>query len=182
MIEVRFHGRGGQGVVTCAELLSSAAISEGKFAQSFPSFGPERRGAPVVAFLRISDNQIRIRSQIYNPDIVVVLDPTILHLPEVIKGLKEGGKIIINTNKSLDEIKKLFDSNFQIAIVNATKIATENLGVPIVNTTMLGAFVKVTEIVSIDSLKSALTHRFPAAYEKNIKAMLKAYDETIGEG
>lgn len=179
MVEVRFHGRGGQGVVTCAELLSSAAIIEGKFAQSFPSFGPERRGAPVVAFLRVDEKEIRIRSQIYSPDIIVVLDPTILHLPEVTSGIKENGKIIINTNKNLDEIKESLTSNVQIAIVNATKIAIENLGVPIVNTTMLGTFVKTTEIVSLDSLKAALTHRFPTAYEKNINAMMKAYDEAI---
>jgi pyruvate ferredoxin oxidoreductase gamma subunit len=179
MIEVRFHGRGGQGVVTCAELLASAAVLDGKFAQSFPSFGPERRGAPVVAFLRVSEKEIRIRSQIYSPDIIVVLDPTILHLPEVTSGIKENGKIIINTNKNLEEIKKSLNSNIKIAIINATKIAYEILGVPIVNTTMLGAFVKATEVVKLDSLKSALIHRFPLAYTKNIDAMLKAYNETI---
>lgn len=181
MTEVRFHGRGGQGVVTCAELLSQAAIIEGKFAQSFPSFGPERRGAPVVAFLRVSEKEIRIRSQIYSPDIIIILDPTILYLPEVTSGVKENGKIIINTNKNLNEIKDSMNTNAKIAIVNATKIATENLGVPIVNTTMLGAFVKATGLVSADSLKSALTHRFPSAYDKNINAMMKAYDETITE-
>jgi pyruvate ferredoxin oxidoreductase gamma subunit len=178
MIEVRFHGRGGQGVVTCAELLSFAAIHEGKYAQSFPSFGPERRGAPVVAFLRIDDKPIYLRSQIYNPDIVVVLDPTILLLPEVKDGLKKGGRLIVNTKKSLKEIKERLKIDVKLATVNATKIALDNLGLPITNTTMLGSVVKVTGLVKIHSLKEALIHRFPTVYEKNFNAMTKAYKST----
>ena len=104
MIEVRFHGRGGQGAVTSAELIALAAIAEGKYGQAFPSFGPERRGAPVLSFVRVSDEQIRVRSGILRPDVVVVLDPALITVGNALSGLKEGGRIIINTKKSIDEI------------------------------------------------------------------------------
>jgi pyruvate ferredoxin oxidoreductase gamma subunit len=108
MIEVRFHGRGGQGAVTSAELVALAAIEEGKFAQGFPSFGPERRGAPVVSFARVDDKPIRLRSKIYQPDVAVVLDPSLLKILDPSQGLKPGGLLIINTNKSIEQIRSEF--------------------------------------------------------------------------
>ena len=118
LLEVRWHGRGGLGAVTSAELVARAAISEGKYAQSFPSFGPERRGAPVLAFLRISDEFIRIRTNIYEPDVVVVIDPTLLSVVDIVSGLKEKGKIIINSRKSPGELKSEFGYRWPVASVN----------------------------------------------------------------
>ena len=130
MIEVRFHGRGGQGAVTSAELVALAAISEEKYAQSFPSFGPERRGAPVQSFTRVSEEPIRLRSGILEPDVVVVLDPALIEVGGVLSGLKKDGIIVINTRKSLADIKKQFSITHRTAVVDATKIAREILGLP----------------------------------------------------
>ena len=179
ILEVRWHGRGGMGVVTAAELVARAAIEEGKYAQSFPSFGPERRGVPVIAFLRISDEFIRIRTNIYQPDIVVVLDPGLLRIVDVTAGLKGKGKIIINSRKSPEQLKSEFGYKWPVATVNAIKIARETIGLPITNTTMLGAFLKVTEAVKMDSLAEQLKERFGARAEGNIKAMKRAYEETV---
>ena len=146
LIEIRWHGRGGQGAVTSAELLAKAAIDEGKYAQAFPAFGPERRGAPVVAFDRI-DNQspIRVRAEIREPDVVIVLDPTLLSVVKVTAGLKPKGILIINTSKNFETIEKDFGSDWKLALVDANRIAREVLGVPIVNTTMLGALLKAID-------------------------------------
>jgi 2-oxoacid:acceptor oxidoreductase gamma subunit (pyruvate/2-ketoisovalerate family) len=181
LLEVRWHGRGGLGAVTSAELVARAAISEGKYAQSFPSFGPERRGAPVLAFLRISNEFIMTRTVIYEPDIVVVLDPALLHVIDVSSGLKENGKIIINSRKSPDELKSEFGYKWSVATVNATKIAAETIGVPITNTAMIGALLKVTDTVKIDSMVEQLKERFGARAEGNIEAMERAYKETVLE-
>jgi 2-oxoacid:acceptor oxidoreductase gamma subunit (pyruvate/2-ketoisovalerate family)/2-oxoacid:acceptor oxidoreductase delta subunit (pyruvate/2-ketoisovalerate family) len=177
IIEIRWHGRGGQGVVTCAELIAKAAIAEGKYAQSAPSFGPERRGAPVAAFLRISEKPIYLRSQIANPDIVVVLDPTILTLPDVTAGIKKDAIFIANTNKLLEDVKYLLGVNVNLGVIDATKIALEIIRRPITNTTMLGSFVRATNIVKIESVKEQIKERFPTNYEVNIKAMMRGYDE-----
>jgi pyruvate ferredoxin oxidoreductase gamma subunit len=148
LIEIRWHGRGGQGAVTSAEMLAQGAISEGKFAQAFPSFGPERRGAPVQAFNRVDAKEpVRIRADITEPDHVVVCDPSLLGKINVTSGLKEGGWVIINTRKTPEEIKSEFDIKYPVATVNAGKIAREVLGVNIVNTTMLGALLKVTKVI-----------------------------------
>jgi 2-oxoacid:acceptor oxidoreductase gamma subunit (pyruvate/2-ketoisovalerate family) len=179
ILEVRWHGRGGLGAVTSAELVARAAISEGKYAQSFPSFGPERRGAPVLAFLRVSHEFIRIRTAIYEPDIVAVLDPGLLHAVDVTSGLKDGGKIIINSRKSPDELKSEFGYKWPVAAVNATKIARETIGLPITNTAMIGALLKVTEIVKMDSLVAQLQERFGLRARGNIEAMQRAYGETV---
>ena len=181
MFEVRWHGRGGMGAVTSAELVARAAISEGKYAQSFPSFGPERRGAPVLAFLRISDEIIRVRTNIYTPDMVVVLDPGLLHAVNVALGLKGGGKIIINSRKSPAEIKSNFGFNLPVAAVNATKIARETIGLTITNTAMIGALLKVTELVKMDSLVEQLQERFGLRARANIDAMKRAYNEIVIE-
>lgn len=176
LTEIRWHGRGGQGAVTSTELLAQAAISEGKFAQAFPSFGPERRGAPVQAFNRVDvSSPVRIRVDITEPDIVVVLDPSLLDKVNVTSGLKKGGYVIINTRKTAEEIKKEFKISHPVATVNATQIAREVLGVPIVNTTMLGAVIKLTGIVDKDSTHAPLMKRFGRLGERNIKAMETAY-------
>jgi pyruvate ferredoxin oxidoreductase gamma subunit len=182
LIEIRWHGRGGQGAVTSAELLAQAAISEGKYAQAFPSFGPERRGAPVQAFNRIDSKEpVRIRVDLTEPDVVVVLDPSLLTIVNVTSGLKENGMVVINTRKTAEEIKSEFGINYPVATVNATKIAREQLGVPIVNTTMLGAVVKATGVIKKESAHAPLEKRFGRLGERNIKAMETAYEEVIIE-
>ena len=181
MIEVRFHGRGGQGAVTSAELVALAAISEGKNAQSFPSFGPERRGAPVMSFTRVSEEPIRLRSGIREPDVVVVLDPALIEVGGALSGLKKDGIVVINTRKKLADIKKEFSITHRTAIVDATKIALQMLGLPITNTTMIGALVRATGIVKMESLTDPLHHRFGRIAEKNIKVCQKAFEETLVE-
>ena len=179
LLEVRWHGRGGLGAVTSAELVARAAISEGKYAQSFPSFGPERRGAPVLAFLRISDEFIRTRTVISEPDVVAVLDPGLLHAVDVTAGLKENGKIIINSRKSPAALKSEFGYKSPLAAVDATRIARETIGMPITNTAMIGALLKVTEAVKFDSVVEQLQERFGARAKGNIEAMKRAYMETV---
>ncbi|MBI5969416.1 MAG: 2-oxoacid:acceptor oxidoreductase family protein [Deltaproteobacteria bacterium] len=178
MIEVRFHGRGGQGAVTSAEIIALAAIEEGKYAQGFPSFGPERRGAPVVSFARVDDKPIRLRSKIYQPDVAVVLDPSLLKILDPSQGLKPGGLLIINTNKSIEQIRSEFSFQVRLGIVDADRIAREELGLPITNTTMLGALVRGTGIVQLDSLIPPLKTRFGRGAERNLKALRRAFKET----
>lgn len=177
MIEIRFHGRGGQGAVTSAELLALAAISEGKYALAFPAFGPERRGAPVVAFCRISEEKIRVRASIYQPDFVLVLDPSILRLVDVCNGLKADGALVTNTKLSPDDVKKELGIQTKLATVDATKIAREELGVPITNTTMLGALLRVAALVDKASMIEPLKERFGRLAERNVRAFERAYKE-----
>lgn len=182
LIEIRWHGRGGQGAVTSAELMAQAAISEGKYAQAFPSFGPERRGAPVQAFNRIDSKEpVRIRADINEPDVVVVLDPGLLSFVNVTSGLKKNGMVVINTRKTAEQIKSEFKIKHPVATVNATRIAREQLGVPIVNTTMLGALIKATGAVKKESILAPLEKRFGRLGERNIKAMETAYKEAVIE-
>ena len=178
MIEVRFHGRGGQGAVTSAEIIAQAAINEGLYAQAFPNFGPERRGAPVLAFLRVSDKPIRIRSKVYEPDVIVILDPTLLLSASPTGGLKKGAYVIINSHKSGDELRALFPG-FKVAAVDAARIAREEMGVPITNTTMLGSLVKATAIVDIKALDKPIRDRFGLIAQKNISAYTRAFNETL---
>ncbi len=182
MVEIRFHGRGGQGGVTSAELTALAAIEQGKFAQAFPSFGPERRGAPVMAFVRVSDRQIRTREKVYSPNFVVVLDPTLLQIVNVEAGVPEDGIIIVNTKLSPAQLRESLGFKRRLAVVDASTIAVEVLRVPITNTTMLGALIKATDVVSIDALRGPLEKRFGPIAERNLKACLRAYDETVVEG
>lgn len=177
MIEIRWHGRGGQGAVTSVEMLALAAIEEGQYAQGFPSFGPERRGAPVAAFNRVDNKQIKVRSGVYDPDVVVVLDPSLVGLINVTEGLKQDGILIVNTGKSPEEIKEEVGFDGAVAAVDASRIAWDELGVPITNTTMLGALIKATGLVKIESAKPPLKHRFGRIAQKNIKAMERAYNE-----
>jgi len=177
MIEIRWHGRGGQGAVTSVETLALAAIGEGQYAQGFPSFGPERRGAPVAAFNRIDDKKIRVRSGVYNPDVVIVLDASLMGLVNVAEGLKPGGTLIVNTVKSPEEVKKETGFKGTVGTVDASRIAREEMGVPITNTTMIGAAVKATGLVKIESVKEPLKNRFGRIAQKNINAMERAYRE-----
>jgi pyruvate ferredoxin oxidoreductase gamma subunit len=180
MIEIRFHGRGGQGAVTSAELLAHAAINEGRYAQAFPSFGPERRGAPVVAFCRISDEPIRIRANIYEPDLVVVLDYSILRIVDVTAGLKQPQGILVTDSKFPGEkVKTDLNIKGKLAAVDAAGIAMEVLGLAITNTTMLGSLVKASSVIQKESLIEPLHERFGRIAEKNIAAYERAYEETV---
>lgn len=173
--EIRIHGRGGQGSVTAAEIIAVAAFEDKKYSQAFPAFGVERRGAPVMAFARIADNPIRVRSQIYNPDYVLVQDVTLLDVVDVAAGLKPDGKIIINTDRPKDKLK--LKTEAQVVTIDATKIAMEILGRPIVNTIMLGAFCGATGLVNLESMNAAVSERFKGELgKKNLAAIKKAYE------
>ncbi len=184
MIEVRIHGRGGQGAVTSAEMLAHATIEEGRYAQAIPSFGPERRGAPVAAFARMDDEPIRLRTNIYRPDYVLVLDPSLLGLPAVPAGLKPGGMILANTSAGEAEAREVLQGyRGRLALVDATAIAYRVLKLPITNTAMLGALVRATGTPRIESFIEPLRERFGRVADRNIEALKAAYEETsIFEG
>jgi len=177
--EIRWHGRGGQGVVTASNLLASAALLEGKQVQAFPEFGPERTGAPVLGFTRISDAPIDVHSQVYEPDVVVVLDPTLLKTVNVTEGLKKGGKLLVNTDLSSKELREqLNGEGIRVFTVNATRISLDVIGRPIFNTAMLGALVKATNLVSLDSVIKVTLERFAGSVaEKNVAAIKRAFME-----
>lgn len=181
MLELRFHGRGGQGAVTSAELLALAAIAQGDFAQAFPSFGPERRGAPVVAFSRIDKKQIRNRTAVNKPNVVIVLDPSILSIANTSEGLREDGIQIINTQRSAKVIREEFDLKGRLVTVDANRIANEEIGRVITNTTMLGALLKATEAVKKNLLIKELENRFGRIAAGNIKAFERSYKECVIE-
>jgi len=162
-----FFGRGGQGAVTASEILAKAVFKDNKFAQAFPSFGVERRGAPVKAFCKIDDKFIRARDQIYKPDYIFVFDSSLLYMVNVDEDCNEDCKIIVNSQREYD--KK------NVVSIDATKIAVETLGVPIVNTAMLGS-VCATGIVSLNSMKDAIKEKFGDKAEKNLIAAEKAYN------
>ncbi len=170
MIEIRFHGRGGQGAVTAAEILAKAAFEDGKYSQAFPFFGVERRGAPVMAFTRIDDKPIKRRYQVYNPNHVLVLDDGLLNVVDVYNGLVDNGKVIVNTNKEVNSKK-------ETSTIDATGIALEQLGLPIVNTIMLGAYSGLTNEVNLDSITKVIKETFPGKVgEKNAEAATLAYN------
>ncbi len=179
MIEMRFHGRGGQGAVTSAELVAQAAINSGKYATAFPSFGPERRGAPVVAFARMDDQPVRLRSKIYNPDAVIVLDPSLLDIANPLEGLRNTGVLVLNSSQDVEALRKRLSYKGSIAVVDASRIAREVIGLPITNTTMVGALVKGTKMVSIESLQKPFEKRFGKLSARNLEAMQRAYNETL---
>lgn len=179
MIEIRLHGRGGQGAVTSAELLAQAAIAQGKYAQAFPSFGPERRGAPVAAFVRISDEPIKTREKIYQPDVVVVLDASVLNFVNVADGLKQDGTLIINAPICEETCQANYGFSGRLAFVDADKIAKEILGIPITNTTMMGAVLKATGVLTPDDMKDPLDARFGKIAAKNFNALATAFEATL---
>ena len=182
LVEVRWHGRGGQGIVTVSRLLAQAALLDGKYVQAFPEFGPERRGAPVTGYTRISDEPITIHSHIYNPNIIVIVDPTLIGQIDVTKGLVEDGTVVANTEKTPKELKdSLKTEKAKVYTVNATRIALDVLGRPIYNTAMLGALVKASPLVTLESLSKVVTERFPGAVgEKNVAVIKRAYEEAKG--
>lgn len=175
MKEIRIHGRGGQGSVTAAELIAVAAFEDGKWSQAFPYFGTERRGAPVTAFARISDKKIRVRSQIYEPDYVIVQDPSLLSVVDVASGIREDGLLIVNSEKDPSELK--INTRAKVKAIDATTLAISIIGVPIVNTALLGAFAGATGQIRLESVNKAIKDRFPGKVgEKNVEAVKKAYE------
>jgi 2-oxoacid:acceptor oxidoreductase gamma subunit (pyruvate/2-ketoisovalerate family) len=184
MLEVRWHGRGGQGAWTASELLGRAAIAEGKYIQSFPEFGPERMGAPVTAFTRISTEPIRIHCAVYNPDVVAVLDPTLLKTVDVADGLDEkGGNIIVNTKEDPVEVRNILRSNAgRVWTVEASEISLKILGMPITNTAMLGAVARVTGIVNLETVERMIGERFRGEVAvKNFAVVKEAYQGVRSE-
>ena len=191
MFEIRFHGRGGQGAVMASEILALAVFKEGKQPQSFPSFGLERRGAPVAAFLRIDDEKIGLRHAIYEPDFIVVLDKSLLKMEATLSGLKPKGGLLINTIDSPDRLGESYginsnagsDAGVVIGTVDASGIALKNdLGsklMPIINTTILGAVVKMTEIVSLESLEVAIGETISKSGDANRQCAREAYENVV---
>ncbi len=181
MIEIRFHGRGGQGAVIASKILASALFREGKFAQAFPAFGGERRGAPVMAFTRFDQKTITRRSMVYEPDHVVVLDESILQVTDVTSGLKEGGWILINTPTPPSAYPQ-FDK-FRVATVDANRLALEHsLGTataPVVNTVILGAFARVTELVGLSAILDGIQEYVPGKKEANSAAAKTAHEKVL---
>lgn len=179
MIEIKIIGRGGQGAVTASQILAIAAFFEDKQSQAFPHFGVERRGAPSTAFTRIDDKKINLRSHVYNPDVVMVLDSSLMESINVTEGLKKKGIIIVNSNKKPNELG--IKGNFQIHTVDATSVALNIFKSNIVNTVILGAFARVTKLVSIDSIDKAIEERFKGKekiIELNKRAIKEAYEKT----
>ncbi len=180
MTAIRLHGRGGQGAVTGAELIAIAAFHEGKFAQAFPFFGVERQGAPLEAYCRIADKKINLRSQIAEPDVIIVQDPSLLKNPATFHGIKRNTLMIVNSEKTAAELK--LPQKMKVTTVPATKIALDHLGKPIINTALLGAFAGATKIISLKSLKDAIKEKFAEKsadlVEKNIKTAETAYKLT----
>lgn len=178
MIEIRFHGRGGQGAVVASELLAMAAVMDGRMASAFPSFGSERRGAPVMAFCRIDDKPIRIHAGIYEPDYVIVLDPKLIRMVNVLDGLKADGKILINSSKDPEELDlKTENPVFTIDAVDiAIKHGLGTATAPIVNTAMIGAFAAICPEVTIDSVVKSIKAKAPAKKEENAAAAKEAYE------
>jgi pyruvate ferredoxin oxidoreductase gamma subunit len=181
MFQVRIHGRGGQGVVTAAEMLSIAAFEEGKKAQAFPTFGSERTGAPVTSFCRIDEHPIRVREPVSEPDALIVQDPTLLHQVDLFDGLSDDAYVLINSSRSFDELGLgEFSTRFRderLLTVPATEIAREHLGRPLPNAVLLGGFSALAGIVSLDSVAAAIREKFKGSVaEKNIKAAEKAFE------
>ncbi|MEW5807767.1 MAG: 2-oxoacid:acceptor oxidoreductase family protein [Acidobacteriota bacterium] len=178
MIELRFHGRGGQGSVIASKVLASALFKEGKHVQAFPVFGVERRGAPVTAFLRLDDKPIYLRCEVYNPDHIIVLDQTLVGVTDITAGLKEGGLILINTEKSPADFPEF--SRFRVATVDANAIAIRhNLGSktqPIVNTAILGSLARTSQLVRLESVIEAIRESITLSTEENAKAAREAYE------
>jgi len=187
LTEIRWHGRGGQGAKTAALLLADVAFQAGKQVQGFPEYGPERMGAPITAYDRISDTEIRVHSNIYDPDYVAVVDDTLLHSVNVTGGLKENGGILINTQKSKDEILPLLgDYKGAVYVIDARKVSMETLGKYFPNTPMLAAMVKISGVMEIDvflrEMKTSLEHKFarkPEVLDGNLKALNMAIEEVV---
>ena len=186
LTEIRWHGRGGQGAKTAALLLADAALASGKYIQAFPEYGPERMGAPVASFNRISSNPISLHSGVTDPDIVIVLDPTLMDSVDVTEGMPANGTLLVNIERSPAEVREIFGiaSGIKICTVDASRISTETIGRDIPNTPMLGALVKATGILDfkemIEDMKKKLEKKFktkPEVIAGNLKAIERAYNE-----
>ena len=181
MLQIRIHGRGGQGVVTAAEMLSVAAFEQGRYAQAFPSFGSERTGAPVVAFCRIDERDIRLREPILEPDVLIVQDPTLLHQVDVFQGLKADGYVLINSRRSIDElgvgeVAQRFRRE-RLLTVPATEMALKHLGRPLPNAVMLGGFAALTGLITLEAVAHAIRDKFAGKVaEANIAAATEAFE------
>lgn len=188
LIEIRWHGRGGQGAKTAALLLADVAFNIGKHVQGFPEYGPERMGAPITAYDRISDREIRVHSNIYEPNYVVVVDETLLHTVDVTRGIKKGGAILINTERSGEDLMpELNGFEGKVYTVNAREICDRTLGKYFPNTPMLAAVVKITGIMETDrfleEMEKSLRHKFakkPEVLEGNMNALKMALEEVKG--
>ena len=186
MFQVRIHGRGGQGVVTAAELLSAAAFAEGRHAQAFPSFGSERTGAPVVAYCRIDDHAIRVREPIVAPDALIIQDPTLLHQVDVFSGLGDDGYVLINSRRTFDELGLAeWAQGFRherLLTVPATEIAVHHTGRPVPNAVLLGGFAALSGMITIEAIGTALQGKFPPKVAaSNIAAAEAALEHVAGE-
>ncbi|RLE09034.1 pyruvate synthase [Candidatus Aerophobetes bacterium] len=185
--EVRWHGRGGQGAKTAALLLAGAALDEGKYIQGFPEYGPERMGAPMQSFTRISESPITVHSHVSSPDAVVVLDSTLLEMVNVTEGLSDEGVILVNTSQSPQQIReKLGLKKAKVFTVDATSISLETMGRNLPNTPMLGALIKATSLLKVDTVISNIEKKLGKKYnrkvvEGNIRAIKRAYEEVKGE-
>jgi pyruvate ferredoxin oxidoreductase gamma subunit len=181
-IEVRWHGRGGQGLVTANEILAETAIAAGKYVKAFPEFGPERMGAPIRGFTRISDEPILIHSQVYEPDIVVIMDGTLVGKVDVAQGTKKDSVILANYSGTPKELQEALMTDVECHTLDAIKISLEEIGKPMVNTIMLGALIKVRDLVSYDMLEDQITNRFMGKLPdkvilKNLSALKRGYQE-----
>ncbi len=183
--EIKLFGRGGQGIVTAGNLLSEAAAYGGKYAQSIPTFGPERRGGPSICSLRVSDRPILLRCAVTTPETLCIFDPTIWHHVNILLGFESKGKMIFNTQLLPAEVEsvlkegkygyRLEGNGYEIWTIDATEISTRILGRPITNTTMLGAFTKATGLVEMDNVNKAIENRFPGAAQENVNAAEEAF-------
>jgi len=190
VLEIRWHGRGGQGAKTAALLFAESALDTGKFIQAFPEYGPERMGAPVTAFNRLSESRIRSHSGIKEPDIVVVLDPSLIGPARVTDGLKEGGILLVNAVDSPEDLRRRFKipPGIKVYTVDASKIATETVGKDVPNTPMLGALVRVTGILDFETVMESIKHKLSEKFrggkeqfiEGNLKSVRRAYEEVKG--
>ncbi len=180
MFQIRIHGRGGQGVVSGAEMLSVAAFLEGRYAQAFPSFGSERMGAPVMAFCRIDDAEIRLREPVLSPDALIIQDPTLLHQVDLFNGLGSGGYILINSSRGFESLGlKEFSKQFRrsrMRTVPASEIASKHIGRPLPNAALLGGFAAMTGQIGLTSVVAAIREKFPhAVSEPNVAAASEAF-------
>jgi pyruvate ferredoxin oxidoreductase gamma subunit len=187
LTEIRWHGRGGQGAKTASQLVADAALEEDMYIQAFAEYGPERMGAPIQSFTRLSKNPIKIHCHAQSPDVVIVLDPTLISSEDVTSGMKENGILLINTDKSPSEIRnQLSETAIKVYTVDASGIAQATIGRPIPNTPMIGALTKITGLIKIEKLKGGLRKKFSGKFkdeivEGNIKAVERAYEEVKSE-
>jgi pyruvate ferredoxin oxidoreductase gamma subunit len=187
MVQMRWHSRGGQGAKTAADFFTQVAISEGKYSQAFPEYGPERSGAPMRSYTRVSSEPIKLHSAVYEPNIVAIVDPTLIGPVNVLEGLLEEGIILINTQLSPQEARKLYGiQGHKLYTIDATTIALQELGRPIPNMPMVGALVKITGLVKLDHVIGGLRQSFSGKFgkdvvEKNVKAINRAYEEVKSE-